>query len=255
MGKTQEGRVNGEDRISELPDEIIATILSRLSSKYATRTCLLSKRWRYLWTQVRYLNFDIPPAGWKSYCWICCQRTGEECEHGVKFKSVTQFFRLHQGTLDRITMSVSPTGYHGTLCRETLSKIIPAWIELVVPKRVQSLEIDLYNCGHYEYDQVYLLEPFQSPLGVSCIKYLKQLSLKGPGIRGEIVEHFLSNSPLLEHLSISGSTNLKVFGSSSLKFLQISDCEFLDPQVEISAPNLVSFVYSGISRAYPILNH
>lgn len=103
---------------------------------------------------------------------------------------------------------------------------------------------------------------WKSPFGVSCIKYLKHISVNGLQISGELVEHFLSNGHLLEHLSISRSrdlSNLKVFSSSSLKFLQISNCESLY-KVEISTPNLVSFVCQGCFLRYGsktpiVLNH
>ncbi|XP_026445006.1 F-box/FBD/LRR-repeat protein At1g16930-like isoform X2 [Papaver somniferum] len=50
---------SGEDRISQLPDSIIHHILSFLSdTTYAVQTCVLSKRWRYLWTSLPVLKFS-----------------------------------------------------------------------------------------------------------------------------------------------------------------------------------------------------
>ncbi|BBG95626.1 F-box/RNI-like superfamily protein [Prunus dulcis] len=122
------------------------------------------------------------------------------------------------------------------------SSEIDNWIEFGMQKRVQRLEIDL------EADK-----PFRSPFGVSCIKSLKHLSLSFVNITGELVEHFLSNCELLEHLCVSCSdqlVTLKVAGSSlRLKFLQISDCMYLE-KIEICAPNLVSFIYHGMLGFY-----
>lgn len=238
-----------EDRISELPDAILATILSRLSNiRIAIRTSVLSKRWRYLWTHVICLNFDIQmAAGYRCYHLL---GAGEECEHGTQYKWLTQFFKLHQGsTLDGFTISVSSIGKFRELC-PALLELIPDWIKLALSKRVQSLEIDLYK--YQKHGDGFLAKLFESPFGASCIKYLKHISLNGLQISGELVEHFLSNGHLLEQLSISGSRdlrNLKVFGSSSLKFLQISYCKSLY-EVEISAPNLVSFVCGGCFLGY-----
>lgn len=53
-------RSEEEDRLSSLHDDIICKILSLLpETKYAVRTCVLSRRWRNLWTNVPVFEFDI----------------------------------------------------------------------------------------------------------------------------------------------------------------------------------------------------
>ncbi|XP_071732495.1 uncharacterized protein [Rutidosis leptorrhynchoides] len=47
-----------EDRISNLPDEIIHRILSFLDLKYAMQTSSLSKKWKLVWTLLTQLNLD-----------------------------------------------------------------------------------------------------------------------------------------------------------------------------------------------------
>ncbi|GAU29472.1 hypothetical protein TSUD_65070 [Trifolium subterraneum] len=44
--------VGSEDRLSDLPDGVILHILSFLNTKHVVRTCVLSKRWKYLWKRV-----------------------------------------------------------------------------------------------------------------------------------------------------------------------------------------------------------
>lgn len=46
------------DQISMLPDDLLVFILSHLTFKEATGTSILSRRWRYLWTFTRRLDFD-----------------------------------------------------------------------------------------------------------------------------------------------------------------------------------------------------
>ncbi|KVI00483.1 hypothetical protein Ccrd_021248, partial [Cynara cardunculus var. scolymus] len=47
-----------EDRISNLPEHLIDSILERLSVQDAVRTSVLSKRWRYRWTTMTSLVLD-----------------------------------------------------------------------------------------------------------------------------------------------------------------------------------------------------
>ncbi|XP_023756702.1 putative F-box/FBD/LRR-repeat protein At4g03220 [Lactuca sativa] len=51
------GRVVKEDRLSSLPDELIHNILSSFDMKFVVQTCLLSSRWKLLWTSMPCLNF------------------------------------------------------------------------------------------------------------------------------------------------------------------------------------------------------
>ncbi|KAM0007030.1 putative F-box domain-containing protein [Helianthus debilis subsp. tardiflorus] len=55
MSSTSE---NVDDRLSMLPEDILSRILSLMPTKYAVRTSVLSKRWRYTWTSVTNLDFD-----------------------------------------------------------------------------------------------------------------------------------------------------------------------------------------------------
>ncbi|ESQ48506.1 hypothetical protein EUTSA_v10022020mg [Eutrema salsugineum] len=49
---------NRNDKISDLPDSILSMILSHLPTVEAVRTCVLSKTWRTIWTNVTELRFD-----------------------------------------------------------------------------------------------------------------------------------------------------------------------------------------------------
>lgn len=46
------------DKFDDLPDSIILHILSFMETKDAIQTCVLSKRWRYVWTSIPHLNFS-----------------------------------------------------------------------------------------------------------------------------------------------------------------------------------------------------
>lgn len=47
-----------QDKFDDMPDCLILHILSFMETKEAVRTCVLSKRWRNLWTSILCLNFN-----------------------------------------------------------------------------------------------------------------------------------------------------------------------------------------------------
>lgn len=47
------------DRISALPDEALVRVLSHLRSRDAVQTCVLSRRWRYLWRSVSCIDVSF----------------------------------------------------------------------------------------------------------------------------------------------------------------------------------------------------
>ncbi|XP_071695722.1 F-box/LRR-repeat protein At3g26922-like [Rutidosis leptorrhynchoides] len=52
-------RMNVEhDRLSSLPDDLIHKILSFMDTKLVVQTCVLSSRWRFVWTSTPYLKFS-----------------------------------------------------------------------------------------------------------------------------------------------------------------------------------------------------
>ncbi|CAN1147846.1 F-box/LRR-repeat protein At3g59200, partial [Linum perenne] len=46
------------NRLSDLPDSILHHILSFLDTKSFVQTCILSRRWRYVWKYVDVLTFS-----------------------------------------------------------------------------------------------------------------------------------------------------------------------------------------------------
>uniref|UniRef100_A0A0E0LM21 F-box domain-containing protein n=1 Tax=Oryza punctata TaxID=4537 RepID=A0A0E0LM21_ORYPU len=60
-----------QDRISELPDHLLATILSHLDTRSSAATSVLSQRWKHIWKSVPTLRFSqddaLPPRKMQSF--------------------------------------------------------------------------------------------------------------------------------------------------------------------------------------------
>ncbi|XVE74699.1 hypothetical protein DITRI_Ditri12bG0038300 [Diplodiscus trichospermus] len=241
-----QGEECSRDRISELPDEILFTILSFLTLKEVASICFLSKRLKSLWPNIVTLNFDASDA-------LCELR--RICNLRKKKRSwyigwVNNILELHKGsTLNefRVCFDLDWT------CRHD----IDSWFHFAISKRVCKLEFDFeevaektwppglrsYSLTKSCYDYI------RTPHGLSCIGWLTSLCLRFVKVSGEVLEHFLSHSPLLVKLVVEWSKNLvtlKVASSSPLRlrYLEIRSCLALQ-NLEISAPNLYSFRYYG----------
>ncbi|XP_063939925.1 F-box/LRR-repeat protein At4g14103-like isoform X2 [Daucus carota subsp. sativus] len=122
-------RCNNQDMISNLPDALISHILSFLPTKYAVGTTILSKRWNYLWTSVKNLDFNsslILNIGRGYYA-----SSDEFMKSFVEFVERVLFF--HDG------MSVDK------LCISSRSRVcdnqIYTWVSAVLPCHLKELQV------------------------------------------------------------------------------------------------------------------
>lgn len=257
---SQQKGCNSEDRISKLPDEILAYILSTMTVREAVVTSVLAKRWRYSWISISNLNFDATETLYKiaasfynkgkEYAnWLNNERT-------MYVHWVNHVLRLH----------AAQNLYEFRVCfdlDERSKTDIDEWFKFALAKRVERLELDLsegrgiirdpHNCYNFSVcllDQSVeqMIRDFHSSF--VGFKTLKSLSLKSVNVNGTIVEYFLSHCPLLERLSLHGSANfgsLKVAGSAlMLKYLDLY-CLIGTEVIEICDTNIVSFAYTGES--------
>ncbi|KAK8506128.1 hypothetical protein V6N13_002771 [Hibiscus sabdariffa] len=155
---------------------------------------------------------------------------------------ITRFLDSHRaGTIDELRVCFDLNLQH--------RRSIDGWIKIALMKKVKSLELDFEPCrsnhgrdsGNYRFGCKFF--------SLSGIRLLTGLCLKHVDVRGQILESFLSNCPLLETLHVSHSkqlTHINVCGSSlRLKHLHISFCKCIK-SIEVYAPNLVSFAYRGL---------
>ncbi|KAM3363770.1 hypothetical protein P3S68_018624 [Capsicum galapagoense] len=80
------------DYASQLPDDILSSILSRITIKDAVKTSILSRRWRYLVASMPTLKFSLDMIGVNSSHHRCCL-----CSQQKFLKVVNQFLQHYLG--------------------------------------------------------------------------------------------------------------------------------------------------------------
>lgn len=112
--------VGYRDRLSQLPDDFLLQILSWLPTKDVLVTSLLSKRWRFLWTLVPRLNYDL-------------RLHDNACPRFSQF--VDRSLLLHKApTLQSLNIKI------GSVCY-TAEKDVGVWVRTAVDRCVRELNI------------------------------------------------------------------------------------------------------------------
>ncbi|EYU44925.1 hypothetical protein MIMGU_mgv1a018043mg, partial [Erythranthe guttata] len=169
------------DRLSDLPDSILCHILSFLLTRNSVATSILSRRWRYLWSFVPNLDFDLE----------------------VESTAIDRVLLLHK--LQKIDTFRITEGYGYTDCQ------IETWIRFAVERNVKNLDL------HFGYEgwvppspkclltcktlvDLRLTNCTVFPVtGVVCLPSLKMLHLQFYHAY-ETLPHLLSGCPVLENL-------------------------------------------------------
>ncbi|GER52321.1 F-box family-6 [Striga asiatica] len=220
---------DSENLIDELPDDILISILSRLSLKQAAVTTILSRRWVKLWTLTRRLVFEGP----KKFKNVNSESVEAKRQNFISW--VNNTLLSHQGTtLDEFTVCFDLDG--GTCVPD-----IDRWIIFALEKRSRCLclEFDILSSKYT------LTTRFLTSQAICFLEVVRLSSLQ---VSEEAVEHILSACPLLRLLRLEDSESLARLRISSpvpnLKILEIMECPL--EYIEISsATSLLSFSYSG----------
>ncbi|TXG50361.1 hypothetical protein EZV62_022885 [Acer yangbiense] len=225
--------------VSRLPDDIIVNIFSRLSLREAARTSIVSSRWRYLWTFTANLVF-VAPKTLLIMKKLKVRKVKEKVSRYVRW--VNKVLELHRGPCINEFKIQFDLG-------DDENSNITNWIYTAFAKGIQKLELNfhpLMGIGSMEY--IFPLECYNNLKTLSSIKSSRSLVLDSVQVTREIVEFFIYNCPHLERLRVVSSRcllSLRIVGSSiQLKYLDIYYCKAIK-EIEISAPNLLSFKYSG----------
>ncbi|GJR70547.1 F-box/LRR-repeat protein 25-like protein [Tanacetum coccineum] len=229
-----------EDGISLLPDGSLVEIISRLNStKEAIRTCILSKRWKHLWTQVPILNFTF-----KHYLEDVDRRIPEFISYVKKVVS--------QRGLSRLNKFLLCMPYD--ICNES---IVSELIRYAVTCNVQDLGLLLVNPydlkPEFVLDQFFFVNSsfnclelggclFNNAIGVISWSNLKRLHIAFGKFDEDLAKNILSGSPLLEKLELIccfGFGRIDIT-SPSVKKLTVNAYRERGNIVEIYAPHISS---------------
>ncbi|XP_024008507.1 F-box/FBD/LRR-repeat protein At3g51530 [Eutrema salsugineum] len=225
--------VVSEDRISELPEQLILQILSLLPTKLVIATSVLSKRWRSVWKMVPILQFEsnsnIPEFS----------------------ENVCKTLLSHKApVLEKLHLKVKR-------CEDVY---IGIWAGIAITRHVRELVLDLdlisgkpvrFPSSLYCFDTLETLKLKNSViLDVPCLvsmKSLKTLHLHSVVYQNdETVRNLFSSCPNLEHLVLHRGFNYNVLvkiviEAPSLKTLLLNDdyrCGRVDGGYVINAPSL-----------------
>ncbi|KAL2899799.1 hypothetical protein RDABS01_024881 [Bienertia sinuspersici] len=184
------------DRISHLPDDIIAQILSLLKTEEAVRTCVLSSSWRYLWKGITHISLNYK---WGS--------------------NPDKFFNLVEHVLGNCCSS-DLLAFELSCPPKTHSSRLNTWIGCINSCKFEKLKIFAPNTNHLDlpvfplpqcllsYSTLVDLElscfDIQIPESIDSFPCLKSIDLQVvyPNSSEGAVRRLLSSCPVLEDLTL-----------------------------------------------------
>ncbi|KAF8407760.1 hypothetical protein HHK36_006896 [Tetracentron sinense] len=225
---------SSSDIISNLPDQVMETILAHLPIRDAIKTSLLSNKWRYKWNFIptlvfheQHTSFPTNPKAFLS-------------NKLVNF--VNRVLLHHNGSIEKFELYIhSLQGY-----------VIDSWILFLSKNGVKEIVLMFWTRDRYEvHSSFFSFEAICSLYLCRCIlkpppmfkgfSYLKSLNLESVALADEVFESMISSCTALEILTLmhlEGCHRIKISGLNLKRFY--FDGEFVDISF-IDAPHL-SFV-------------
>ncbi|KAK9074359.1 hypothetical protein SSX86_006957 [Deinandra increscens subsp. villosa] len=234
-------RSENVDRLSRLPEEIVSQILSLMPTRFAVRTSILSKRWRYSWMFVTNLDLDdneVPS--------IILDNLTNIVGRVLEFRKSSQvkLFRLH------ITNTEVP------------ESCVSKWIDKAVGLKVCEFDIQITNLEFplsfftcktltklrlHRAEADLTLWEFPSSVSLPCLKTLDITVSTNPA--GNAFK-LINGCPILEDLSlkIHWGTEMEdfIFSIPTLKRLRLTlECQIPIIKVVLDVPHLEYLFVGG----------
>ncbi|XP_058179513.1 F-box/LRR-repeat protein At3g59200-like [Rhododendron vialii] len=225
--KLSEGQY--DDRISKLPNSLIAQILSRLPTKYAVATSVLSTRWKQLWTSIT--SFDIDDR-----LLLCPHNKSSDPSLQRSFTSFVGRVLLHHvSCVQRFSLKC---------CQSYDPLLVNGWIADTLLRNVRELDLDfsirmehctmlpqdLYTCRTLVVLKLKAYGDMNSVPTLVSLPSLRIQHLNCIRLDDDSINRFLFGCPVLEEPSMIECVgkNVSVINivAPMLKSLFMHDCLF-----------------------------
>jgi hypothetical protein len=201
--------LTGRDRLSDLPDCLLHSVLSSLRSRQVVQSCLLSRRWRHLWRSVPCLDVDqrdfllvdpepeapaddAPPADWHAYNKAQKEMLRTEIKRRRSFEDFADAMLLFHGA-----SPLDACGLHVTVADEEICTGLHRWIRRGLARHPAELRVA------YDGRLFFSFELDSGGAGArSVTSRLRRLHLSGLTISEKFAEELISDCPVLEDLKL-----------------------------------------------------
>ncbi|PWA79548.1 F-box domain, Leucine-rich repeat domain, L domain-like protein [Artemisia annua] len=182
------------DTLSNLPEDVLSNILSLMPTKYAVRTSILSKRWRYNWTLVTNIDIDCcNPFHGVENCCSFVDHVLKNCK-----TSEIRLFRLRFGGLwvqrSRMTKWIDEAVRLKVRELEVISGLPELPISFFTCKTITKLHIENHSCSK--------IMEWQTPFNLPSLKTLNMFVYRSPSLNAF---KLIRGCPILESLSLAVS--------------------------------------------------
>ncbi|KAL2492016.1 F-box/LRR-repeat protein [Abeliophyllum distichum] len=227
-----------EERLSTLPDCVLCYVLSFLDTKYAVQTCVLSKRFKNLWSSLPDLNFDRKSFKKLSSFNNFVDRALTLRDNSVKVNNF-KFSSRGAITCSFLDKVVNYAMSHGVQGLNLFVQYNESYHFPEAGYSSESLRIFELKCNKYH---IKLKKPLSFPelkvLHLERVTFMhSDIVLSCPNLR-DLTLRDCCSSRELDTLNINAPHLTKLTISSGY-------LELVAGKVVVSAPRLASFCYSG----------
>lgn len=235
--------------INCLPDDVIENIFSFLSIKQAVQMGILSARFKHSWLFNRKLLFD--------------RNFARALNRFELIAIVNRVFDSHMGSkIECFRLYFNHDGSEMT---------VQDWISKSIEKGIEELDLDFYQgtdpfklpCKIFYVETMRVLKLCYCviddlPTQLNGLFLLSTVTFKKVDVSSKVIETLINHCLFLEKIELMQCDEIYQLKISAkkherLKVLKIGDCEEV-MKIEIEAPSLNTFYYTGAVRSIKITN-